>query len=223
MANWMRAYDPTRFIHYESGRPGPDVSDVYSVMYPNLEWLKAVLADPAEKRPLMMCEYAYAKGNSTGNFFKFWDMVDAFRASRAAASGTGTTKPCCTTPRAAQPFYAYGGDFGPDFDYQRYFQQNEDPQMCCNGIVGPDLTPHPGAYEVKKVQAPVALLLERRHARWMGALPVEQTPVPHASSTWTWTWELTGRRRHRQRAACLPGRGRAESTVLEIPSACPKR
>ena len=29
--------------------------------------------------------------------------------------------------------------------------------MCCNGIVGPDLTPHPGAYEVKKVQAPVGI------------------------------------------------------------------
>ena len=28
--------------------------------------------------------------------------------------------------------------------------------MCCNGIVGPDLTPHPGAWEVKKVQAPLS-------------------------------------------------------------------
>ena len=29
--------------------------------------------------------------------------------------------------------------------------------MCCNGIVGPDFIPHPGAYEVKKVQAPVSI------------------------------------------------------------------
>ncbi len=29
--------------------------------------------------------------------------------------------------------------------------------MCCNGIVGPDLTPHPGAWEVKKVQAPIGV------------------------------------------------------------------
>jgi hypothetical protein len=58
-------------------------------------------------------------------------------------------------PPSGQQYYAYGGDFGPDFDYAALFQQNEDPQMCCNGIVGPDLTPHPGAFEVKKVQAPV--------------------------------------------------------------------
>ena len=30
MADWMRAYDPTRLIHYESGRPGPEIADVYS-------------------------------------------------------------------------------------------------------------------------------------------------------------------------------------------------
>ena len=29
--------------------------------------------------------------------------------------------------------------------------------MCCNGVVGPDLVPHPGAYEVKKVQGPLAI------------------------------------------------------------------
>ena len=46
-------------------------------------------------------------------------------------------------------FWAYGGDFGPP-------GTPSDGNMCCNGIVGPDLVPHPGAYEVKKVQAPVA-------------------------------------------------------------------
>jgi beta-galactosidase len=25
---------------------------------------------------MIMCEYAYAKGNSTGNFSKFWDLAD---------------------------------------------------------------------------------------------------------------------------------------------------
>jgi beta-galactosidase len=29
--------------------------------------------------------------------------------------------------------------------------------MCCNGIVGPTLQPYPGAYEVKKVQAPLGM------------------------------------------------------------------
>jgi beta-galactosidase len=160
MANWIRAYDPTRLIHYESGSPGPIISDVYSCMYPNLEILKTVLADPNEKRPVMMCEYAYAKGNSTGNFFKFWEMVDAFPRFHGGCIWDWNDKALLHTNPAGVAYYAYGGDFGADFDYQKYYQQNEDPQMCCNGIVGPDLVPHPGAYEVKKIQAPISLTQE---------------------------------------------------------------
>jgi len=154
MSAWMRAYDPTRLIHYESGRPGPQVSDVYSVMYPNLDMMKQVLADATEKRPIIMCEYAYAKGNSTGNFFKFWDMVDAFPRFQGGCIWDWNDKALLATNDKGQKYWAYGGDFGGDFNYK---QAHEDPQMCCNGVVGPDLVPHPGAYEVKKVQAPVGI------------------------------------------------------------------
>jgi len=154
MSAWIRAYDPTRLIHYESGRPGPEVSDIYSVMYPNLDMIKKVLADVNEKRPVIMCEYAYAKGNSSGNFFKFWDMVDAFPRFQGGCIWDWNDKALLATNDKGQKYWAYGGDFGGDFNYR---QPNEDPQMCCNGIVGPDLAPHPGAYEVKKVQAPVGI------------------------------------------------------------------
>ena len=154
MTAWIKAYDPTRLVHYESGRPGPEVSDVYSVMYPNLDLMKQVLADVNEKRPIVMCEYAYAKGNSTGNFFKFWDMVDAFPRFQGGCIWDWNDKALLATNDKGQTYWAYGGDFGGEFNYN---QPNEDPQMCCNGIVGPDLTPHPGAYEVKKVQAPVGI------------------------------------------------------------------
>ncbi len=154
MAAWIRTYDPTRLIHYESGRPGPQVSDVYSVMYPDLDMIKQLLADANEKRPVIMCEYAYAKGNSTGNFFKFWDMVDAFPRFQGGCIWDWNDKALVATDEKGQKYWAYGGDFGGDFNYN---QPHEDAQMCCNGIVGPDLTPHPGAYEVKKVQAPVGI------------------------------------------------------------------
>jgi len=154
MTAWIKAYDPTRLVHYESGRPGPEVSDVYSVMYPNLDMMKQVLADPNEKRPIVMCEYAYAKGNSTGNFFKFWDMVDAFPRFQGGCIWDWNDKALLATNEQGQKYWAYGGDFGGDFNYH---QPHEDPQMCCNGVVGPDLVPHPGAFEVKKVQAPVGI------------------------------------------------------------------
>jgi beta-galactosidase/beta-glucuronidase len=161
MANWIRAYDPTRYIHLESGHPGSEVSDVVSVMYPRLDRIHRLLADPEEKRPVIMCEYAYAKGNATGNFFKFWDMVDAYPRFQGGCIWDWNDKALIHKNERGEPYYAYGGDFGPDFDFKRYYQDNEDPQMCCNGIVGPDLVPHPGAFEVKKVQAPLSLSAAR--------------------------------------------------------------
>ena len=154
MSAWIHMYDPTRLVQYESGQPGPEVSDIFCPMYPDLNWIRHVLADPAEKRPIILCEYAYAKGNSTGNFFKFWDLVDAEPRFQGGCIWDWHDKALIAAAPNGQPYYAYGGDFGGDFNYK---QDNEDPQMCCNGIVGPDLVPHPGAYEVKKVQAPVSV------------------------------------------------------------------
>jgi beta-galactosidase len=171
MAAWIRAYDPTRLIHYESGRPGPEVSDVYSVMYPNLDHMRSVLADPKEKRPIVMCEYAYAKGNASGNFFKFWELVDKEPRFQGGCIWDWNDKALEHVNEQGQTYWAYGGDFGDGFNYQ---QENEDAQMCCNGIVGPDLVPHPGAYEVKKVQAPVEIVAigpqEQIMAYFTGAL-----------------------------------------------------
>ncbi len=157
MAAWLRMTDPTRLVHYEGGRHHPQVSDVFSVMYPNLDEMRSLLANPAMTRPIMMCEYAYAKGNSTGNFFKFWELVDKEPRFQGGCIWDWSDKALLKTNARGEPFYAYGGDFGDDFDYSLFYQGNEDPQMCCNGIVGPDLTPHPGAWEVKKVQAPVSV------------------------------------------------------------------
>jgi beta-galactosidase len=157
MAAWLRMFDPTRLVHYEGGRHYPAVSDVFSVMYPDLDFIRRVLANPNDHRPVMMCEYAYAKGNSTGNFYKFWELVDKEPRFQGGCIWDWNDKALLATDPAGELYYAFGGDLGDDFNYSHFYQVNENPQMCCNGIVGPDLTPHPGAWEVKKVQAPLAL------------------------------------------------------------------
>jgi len=187
MAAWLRASDPTRLVHSESGRPGPAVSDVFSVMYPHLDWIRHVLADPSEKRPVIMCEYAYAKGNATGNFFKFWDLVDAEPRFQGGCIWDWSDKALLATTPQGQKYYAYGGDFGGDFNYH---QKDEDPQMCCNGVVGPDLTLHPGAYEIKKVQAPLALSAESDDALLSGRLRLWNKYLALDLSHLAIIWEL---------------------------------
>ncbi len=152
MANWLRVFDPSRPVQYESGNPGPLTSDIMCPMYPDLEWIRKVMEDPAEKRPMILCEYAYAKGNATGNFAKFWEFVERYPSFQGGFIWDWSDKALAKPLPDGRTGYGYGNDFGENFDYAA---AGEHPSQVLNGIVGPDLAPHPGAWEVKQVQAPV--------------------------------------------------------------------
>ncbi|SHF23734.1 beta-galactosidase [Caldanaerobius fijiensis DSM 17918] len=148
MAGWIRAYDPYRLVQYESGDPGPAISDIRAPMYPPLSWVADVMADTKDRRPMVMCEYAYSKSNSNGNFKDFWDYVDKYPRFQGGFVWDWIDKAITKYTEDGTKYWAYGGDFGePVVDPVK--------DMCLNGVVLPDLTPKPGAYEIKKIQAPV--------------------------------------------------------------------
>ena len=155
MAGWLRQYDPTRPVQYESGNPGPNISDIMVPMYPRLDWVKSVMEDPSETRPMIFCEYAYAKGNASGGVFKTWDLVDQYPSFQGGFLWDWSDKALVRQLPDGREVWAYGGELGCGTDYTK---NEEDPTQVLNGIVGPDLTPHPGAWEVKYVQAPIAFL-----------------------------------------------------------------
>ncbi len=43
-------------------------------MYPSVQWLIRYATGDGD-RPLIMCEYAHAMGNSTGNLKEYWDAI----------------------------------------------------------------------------------------------------------------------------------------------------
>jgi beta-galactosidase len=155
MASWVRWTDPTRPVQYESGNPGPETTDIMVPMYPGLEWVRQVMESAVEKRPMIMCEFAYAKGNATGNFRKFWDLVDRYPSFQGGFIWDWADKSLRFTLPDGRHVLGYGNDLGENFDYA---SSCEHPSQVLNGIVGADLDLHPGAWEVKKVQAPVAFL-----------------------------------------------------------------
>jgi len=157
MAGWLRQYDPTRPVQYESGNPGPNISDIMVPMYPNLDWVESVMEDPNETRPMIFCEYAYAKGNASGGVFKTWDLVDAYPSFQGGFLWDWSDKALVRQFPDGREVWAFGGELGCGTNYTK---NEEDPTQVLNGIVGPDLTPHPGAWEVKYVQAPVAFLAD---------------------------------------------------------------
>ena len=152
MAAWIRRYDPTRPVQYESGNPDADISDIMAPMYPTFDWIATVMADANERRPMITCEYAYAKGNASGNFAKYWRLVETEPSFQGGFIWDWADKALTFTLPDGRRVWGYGGDLGCGTDYAAI---HEDPTQVLNGIVGVDLTPHPGAWEVKKAQAPL--------------------------------------------------------------------
>jgi beta-galactosidase len=70
---WVKERDPSRPLHYERAEMDPLV-DIVSEMYPDPKRLAEYASKP-QTRPYIMCEYAHAMGNSTGNFWMYWELI----------------------------------------------------------------------------------------------------------------------------------------------------
>ncbi|NLF40784.1 DUF4981 domain-containing protein, partial [bacterium] len=164
MAAWIRRTDPTRPVQYESGYPGPDITDILVPMYPRIEWVRTVMEDARETRPMIMCEYSYAKGNASGNVAKYWELVEQYQSFQGGFIWDWADKAVRITLPDGRRVPGYGNDCGEQFDYETC---GEDGTMVANGVVGADLDPHPGAFEIKYAQAPVTF---RPHDLAAGAI-----------------------------------------------------
>jgi beta-galactosidase/beta-glucuronidase len=145
LADWIHQHDPTRPVHYESANNEPYV-DMISCMYPKLERLVALATAPGETRPLIMCEYAHAMGNSPGNIQEYWDIIDAYPRIRGGFVWDWVDQGLRRVNADGKVWYAYGGDYG---------DKPSDFSFCINGLIFPDRTPHPSLFELQKVIQPV--------------------------------------------------------------------
>ena len=146
-AEWSRATDPTRPVHYEGG--DRSIGDFSSRMYAPVDWL----AD--DGRPSILCEYTHAMGNSNGNLREYWhDNIYQNRTHAGAFvwdwMNQGLTTPVPEAFRknigkgpVKETFFAYGG-----WHRQPY---KHDDNFCMNGLLGADWKPHPGLYAIKYV------------------------------------------------------------------------
>lgn len=146
MAGWIHDYDPTRFVHYEGAQAKdgvhPSYVDVISHMYDRIPQLEKLALDKSDNRPIMLCEYAYARGNAVGNLQEYWDMIESHDRLLGAFIWDWVDKALRKYDDNGKMFWAYGGDYG---------DQPNDDSMVCNGIILPDRNPEPELFEVKKV------------------------------------------------------------------------
>jgi beta-galactosidase len=140
--NWIKQRDPSRPVHYERAELGRN-TDIYCPMYPDIEYLAEYASSP-QARPLIMCEYAHAMGNSTGNLQEYWDVIESHPQLQGGSIWDWVDQGIEQKDSKGKIYYAYGGDFGPA-------GTPSDSNFCINGLVLPDRTPHPALFEVKKV------------------------------------------------------------------------
>ena len=120
----------TRPIHYE-GNWETDQSEYYtdkidiaSRMYPPLNFFDEFLADEKETRPLVLCEYSHAMGNSNGDLSDYWEKIE----SNDRFMG-GFVWEWCDHAVKGEKGFLYGGDFG---------EKEHDGNFCVDGLVSPD-------------------------------------------------------------------------------------
>ncbi|WP_058909884.1 beta-galactosidase [Entomohabitans teleogrylli] len=151
---WIKANDPTRPVQYEGGGADTAATDIICPMYARVDedqpfpavpkWsIKKWLSLPGEQRPLILCEYAHAMGNSLGGFDRYWQAFRQYPRLQGGFVWDWVDQALTRYDADGRPWLAYGGDFG---------DTPNDRQFCLNGLVFADRTPHPALYEAKHAQ-----------------------------------------------------------------------
>ena len=136
---WGKEYDCSRPIQYE--RAGEEWNtDIICPMYPSPAELISYSLDK-KNRPLIMCEYAHAMGNSLGNFKEYWEIIENYPGLQGGFIWDWVDQGMWIE-RNGKKSFGYGGDWGPE-------GTPSDNNFMCNGLFQPDRKPNPHAYEMK--------------------------------------------------------------------------
>jgi beta-galactosidase len=73
MYDTIKAMDDTRLVHYE-GDWNAQTADIYSRMYPDIDYVESVAKERDWKKPLVLCEFLHSMGNSEGNAKEYIDL-----------------------------------------------------------------------------------------------------------------------------------------------------
>ncbi|MCL2526974.1 MAG: DUF4981 domain-containing protein [Defluviitaleaceae bacterium] len=187
MAEYAKNRDPDRLVHYEGAHPyqttQPDGLDMISRMYPQMDWFKEYADNPEKTRPLILCEYSHAMGNSPGDLQDYWDIINAhpkligaciwewwnhgLRAKRFTDfEGKEYTVPALKYKEALTQMGLIQEEweemdcvefwaYGGDFG-----EKPHDGNFCLDGLVTPDQKPKTALLEAKTVYAPINAVLK---------------------------------------------------------------
>ncbi len=152
---WIHANDRShRPVHSEDGIKGP-YTDIFCPMYKKID----VLINHAiymPTKPLILCEYAHAMGNSVGNFQDYWDVIERYPSLQGGFIWDWVDQGFAAKDEKGRFYWAYGGDLAPaGTPSSANFQMN--------GLICADRTLKPHIHEVKRVYQNIGFTLLDYH------------------------------------------------------------
>ncbi|MBU3716119.1 MAG: DUF4981 domain-containing protein [Candidatus Nanopelagicaceae bacterium] len=152
-AQYARFFDPTRPLHYEGAIRGnwtinQDLTDVVCPMYPEISAIISYAKSKKATRPLIMCEYSHAMGNSNGTIAEYWDAVHSLKGLQGGFIWEMWDHGLNQRLEDGTIRAAYGGDYG---------EVKHDNNFVCDGMFFPDRSPKPALQEFKYIAAPVKI------------------------------------------------------------------
>jgi beta-galactosidase len=152
-AGWVRFRDPSRPLHYEGAirsdwSGGVAATDIVCPMYPEVERVEAWAKSNDDTRPMILCEYSHAMGNSNGGLADYYALFDRYDQLQGGFIWEWVDHGIRKTDTRGRTYWGYGGDFG---------DEPNDVNFCTDGLVWPDRTPHPAMRELKYLACPVAV------------------------------------------------------------------
>ncbi len=163
LAGWIRSADPSRPLHYEGAvfhagwvEGGSTSSDVVCPMYPTIDAIRRYGESGKGTRPLIMCEYSHAMGNSNGSLADYWDVITSTPGLQGGFLWEWKDHGIRQTLPDGTVRLAYGGQFG---------DEPNDGNFVADGLVDSDGEPHPAMREVHWVYRPVTVQAGRRDAQ----------------------------------------------------------
>ena len=177
--DWIKARDNTRPVQYEQAGENRN-TDIVCPMYPSMERMKRYAARTDVTRPYIMCEYAHAMGNSSGNFQEYFDIIATSAHMQGGFIWDWVDQGLKAKDDSGREYWAYGGDIGG-------YQYTHDQNFNANGLINADRKPHPGLQEVKKVYQDILF-----HAKDItkGIITIENRFLYNDLKNYAFKWEL---------------------------------
>lgn len=140
--DWIKSIDSRPVMFEQAGEKSH--TDIVAPMYDDLWELENYALQPQTYRPLILCEYAHAMGNSMGNLADTWKTIEKYDVLQGGFIWDWVDQGLINTNDDGLEYFAYGGDFGQQ-------DARHDGAFCINGVISPDRRFNPHAFEVKKV------------------------------------------------------------------------